>query len=209
MLIAIAYPFVALYEVIGGTGYLVLIAGALGGWFYLSRRKKARSTAAFEADAALALGRSLDPETARAMNRRHATSNARRASLLRSIQIFTDSVAIALSSKKADTATHRLRLASETYEKISKDRTILGPRLCHELDAKYQHLLATFASALTLNVARDHIEKASALKTAKARMDRLQRALAVLEEGIAGGAGASPEVHALADEVRARVGGRT
>lgn len=249
MLAAVIYPFVWLYEKIGGIGYLVLIGSVSGVWVYVSSQKKGKDTARrsrnpggglttedtnsgrpqshaqeswqgatiqddssaedFEGDALLAISRRLDQETARALNAKYSRSSHRRVELLRFIQVFTDSVEISLSSKKADTAESRMALAKETYQKINAYRDIMGPRLRVEVDTKYQHLEANFISALTLNVAKAHIEKARSLKTEKSRMKYLQEALDVLEEGLSRGAGASPEVLALAEEVRTKVGERT
>lgn len=209
VLAAVVYPFVWLYEQIGGFGYLVLIASASGIWFYLSSQRKAKDAERFEADVLSTLGRRLDPETARAMNAKYSKSNHRRAELLRFIQIFNDSVEISLNSKKPDTAESRFSLARETYQKIKAYRDIMGPRLSWELETKFQHLEANFVSALTLNRARSYIEKAESLKTEKSKMRYLQEALDVLEDGLLRGAGASPDVVALAQEVRAKVCERT
>lgn len=206
VLAAIVYPSVWLYEQIGGIGYLVLIVGVSGIWFYILSQKKAKHEASFEADALSALSRRLDPETARAMNAKYSKSNHRRAELLRFIQILNDSVEISLSSKKPDTAESRFSLAKETYQKIQAYRDIMGPRLSLEIDAKFQHLEANFVSALTLNLAKAHIEKAELLKTEKLKMKYLRDALDVLESGLSRGAGASAEVVALAEAVRAKVG---
>ena len=114
-----------------------------------------------------------------------------------------------MNSKKPDTAESRFSLARETYQKIKAYRDIMGPRLSWELETKFQHLEANFVSALTLNRARSHIEKAESLKTEKSKMRYLQEALDVLEDGLLRGAGASPDVVALAQEVRAKVCERT
>lgn len=198
----VAYPFVWLYQQIGIGGYALLIFGTGGIWVGANLLKKSRVNSDFEADALATLRNRLAPEDARAMNQKHRRTSARHAELLRFIQIFSDSIHLALNSNKRDTAESRMLLASETYRKSMAYRGIMSRRLKSEIDHIYREAESRFPEAMRFNVARSLLDKADSLKTQKAKSRYIDQALSIIEEGLSGKASDSTLLLSLAKEAQ-------
>jgi len=130
------------YEDWGALGYLILLMSVAGIAISLVRRKTPKADSVFEADAILALQGELDLEVARAMNARHLQTSSRHATLIRKLQIFGDSVAIALRSTNPDTSRSRAALAGELYQELAEYRDLMSSRVRRKVRARYRQLAA-------------------------------------------------------------------
>ncbi|MCG6157459.1 hypothetical protein [Rubinisphaera margarita] len=132
-------PFLPFFEPFG---ILVLLMSIAGVAVYFWRRKTRKVDGGFEADAILALQGDLDIEVARAMNARHLQTSSRHATLIRKLQIFGDSVAIALRSRNPETIRSRAVLARELYHEIDEYRDLMSSRVRRKVRERYRQLAA-------------------------------------------------------------------
>ncbi len=135
-------PIQWFYEHWGALGYLILLMSVAAIAISLERRKTSRADSGFEADAILALQGELDLEVARAMNARHLQTSSRHATLIRKLQIFGDSVAIALRSTNPDTSRPRSALAGGLYQELDEYRDLMSSRLRRNVRTRYRQLAA-------------------------------------------------------------------
>lgn len=145
-----------------------------------NRHKSTPQDLIFERDALLCLLSRLQPVDAKAMNIAYAQSDFPRAQLLREIQIFSDSVDIALHSKNPETAESRMQGAEESYQRACGFNTLMTPSLATQLNSRYAQLRQNYPTAWRINAALGTIEKAINLKTDAGRKRRLDAALAYL-----------------------------
>ncbi|HUP21312.1 MAG TPA: hypothetical protein VNB06_00050 [Thermoanaerobaculia bacterium] len=98
------------------------------------------------------------------------------------LEIFTDSLKIALSSKNPETAISRYELAIEAYyQAVSMS---LPPETRVSLSDSMGRLAESFPTQVLVNEAVGLSEKAAKLKTPKKRLELLQRAVSVIEGGL-------------------------
>ena len=100
----------------------------------------------------------------------------------RMLEIFTDSVKIALSSKNPETAVSRYELAVEAYHQAVSMPLAAETRV--SLNDSMASLAESFPTQVLVNEAVGLSEKAAKLKTRKNRLELLGRALSVVEEGL-------------------------
>lgn len=103
----VAYPFVWLYEQIGGIGLAVCAAALVGAWIWRHIYQSKGDQQAFDELALYALKNRIDPDEAKEINRKLGTTHFERAALIRNLQVLRDSIEISLSSRKKDTAESR------------------------------------------------------------------------------------------------------
>lgn len=100
----------------------------------------------------------------------------------RVLEIFTDSLKIALSSKNLETATARYELAIEAYHQAISMPLPAGTR--DSVQEAMVRLAESFPTQVLVNEAVGLSEKAAKLKTPKKRLELLQRAISVIEGGL-------------------------
>ena len=100
----------------------------------------------------------------------------------RMLEIFTDSLNIALSSKNPETATSRYELAIEAYHQAVSMPLSAAARL--SLTGSMERLAGSFPTQVLGNEAIGLSEKAAKLKTPKKRLELLHRAVSVIEHGL-------------------------
>jgi hypothetical protein len=100
----------------------------------------------------------------------------------RMLEIFTDSLKIALSSKNPETAILRYELAIEAYHQAVSMPLPAETRA--SLNDSMNRLAESFPAQVLVNEAVGLSEKAAKLKTPKKRIDLLQRAVTVVEAGL-------------------------
>lgn len=93
---------------------------------------------------------------------------------VRLMQIFDDSVRLALSSKVPDTACHRRDLAIEVYHQL---RVLNAHQPVHDTIVT---MLTAFPVRVRINEAKGLVSKAEKLKTPRRKADLLQQALGVI-----------------------------
>jgi hypothetical protein len=98
------------------------------------------------------------------------------------LEIFSDSVKIALSSKNPETAISRYELAIEAFHQAVS--MPLPAETKASLNDSMERLAESFPTQVLVNEAVGLAEKAAKLKTPKKRLDLLQRAVAVVEVGL-------------------------
>ncbi len=101
----------------------------------------------------------------------------------RIMEIFADSNRIALSSKKPDTAGDRFALAVEAYHQLMS-MSMHGDIRASVQDTM-QSLVDSFPTQVVANEALGLREKARKLKTPRKQLELLQRALEIIDRGIA------------------------
>jgi len=100
----------------------------------------------------------------------------------RMLEIFTDSLNIALSSKNPETATARYELAIEAYHQAAAMGLPADTR--QSLRVSMEGLAESFPTQVLVNEAVGLSEKAAKLKTPKKRLELLERAISVVEQGL-------------------------
>lgn len=184
------YPFVWLYEQIGGIGVGVCAAVLLGAWMWWHIHQSRVDQQAFDELALYALNNRMHPDEDKAINQKLQKSHFARAALIRNLQIIRDSIEISLSSKKRDTAESRAQLVVDRYQEIERDQsTLVSEKVMAEIDRIVSRAQQEFQTKLYLNISNGHMEKARSLKTAKSKIKYLSWAAEVLEEGISVGRG--------------------
>ncbi|QQR74041.1 MAG: hypothetical protein IPJ17_00080 [Holophagales bacterium] len=98
------------------------------------------------------------------------------------LEIFTDSLNIALSSKNPETATARYELAIEAYHQAAAMGLPAYTR--QSLRVSMEGLAESFPTQVLVNEAVGLSEKAAKLKTPKKRLELLERAMSVIEQGL-------------------------
>lgn len=115
----------------------------------------------------------------------------------RIIEIFEDSRRIALSSKNPETAHSRFELAVEAYHQIMSMKVPGGTRTT--IHSEMQGLVDAFPYQVVVNEALELREKAQKLKTPSRRLDLLNRAAEVIEQGRSQNSGNAMLEQAAAD----------
>lgn len=100
----------------------------------------------------------------------------------RVLEIFTDSLKIALSSKNPETATTRYELAVEAYHQAASMQLPAETR--QSLRVSMERLAESFPTQVLVNEAVGLSEKAAKLKTSRKRLELLNRAVSVIEHGL-------------------------
>ena len=100
----------------------------------------------------------------------------------RLFEIFADSERLAMTSKNPDTAGTRFDLAVEVYHQL------MSLKLSAEVRARLVEAMTALAdrypSAVCINEARGHVERAVKLKTVAKQLDCLRSAGVTLERGL-------------------------
>ncbi len=123
----------------------------------------------------------------------------------RALQIFDDSIHIALSSKKRDTAESRMNLAREQYARIKELESLIPPEIMAKVEKAYTESEQNFIPSLHINIASGLMEKAEKLKTDKSKVKYGKQALETLDEGIAAVQGDSAKLVDFRKEVEAYI----
>jgi len=102
---------------------------------------------------------------------------------LRTQQILRESLQIALSSKKRDTAENSMKAAKAKLEELQNEHSV--PKFeWHEIQERFLRDQREFSTVKFINQARGLIEHGSKLKTEKSRKKYLDMAKAVINEGL-------------------------
>lgn len=181
----VVYPFVWLYENIGWEGMTFIAVSLIVIWviwLFLSSKKE---TERFNKLVIYTLHNRLPPNEARKINTKLSKSNFQKAELIRNLQIFRDSVEIALSSKKRDTAESRMELAEEKYSYIKKYQSnLVKSEVMSEITSVMEEVEEKFHTNIYNNIALANLEKADKLKTIKSKNKYLEQAKEILIEGL-------------------------
>jgi len=190
LIVLVALAFSWLHDQIGSVGIIVLGVLTLTGLIYGSIQSKKRKQQAFDDLALYVLRNRLSPEESKDIYRGINKSNPHKMSLLRNIQILSESTYLATTSKKRKTAESRMELAEVKYSEISRSQIHLVSSSAREkIDRVFSEAQQEYATRLFLNVAEGHIEKSGTLKTAKSQIKYLDLASEVIQEGIDTGDG--------------------
>ena len=181
----IVYPFIWLHEKIGWIGIGALALLIVGGWIYWHMLSAKKEEEEFNELVLYVLHNRIPLNEARKMNIQLAKSNFPRSALIRNLQILRDSVEIALSSKKRDTAESRMATVLERYDEIAQEQAgLVKPETMSEITRVIKETEKEFYTRLYQNVATAHLEKVEELKTQKSKSKYLQLAKEVLLEGL-------------------------
>ena len=193
------YTLMLIYEKFGsiGTGFITFIS--VGLLIYYSFRKDKKT---FDNLVLYVLHNRLHPDEAKKMNLQLARSNFSRSALIRNLQIIRDSIEIALTSKKRDTAESRMNTLLERFEEIQREQSSLVSAEVHdEIERVIQETRKEFQTKLFLNVATGHMEKAESSKTSKTKEKYFDLAIEVLKEGLEKGSGNEADLRTVLSQV--------
>lgn len=109
--------------------------------------------------------------------------------LYRFAQIMRDSIYLALHSKKREIAESRLQSVIEMMEKIGGKRRAISPDTYEKIVAIVKDTEEKFHTVFYVNIAQGLEERASKLKTKKAKLKYWSQAIDMLMEGVANGKG--------------------
>lgn len=181
----IIYPFVWLHGQIGGLGIGVLVALLIGAGIYRHIRSERKDQEAFDKLVFYVLHNRIPPDEAKKINQNLSKSNFPRSALIRNLQIISDSIEIALTSKKRETAESRMDTVLELFEKINQEQSaLITAETLEEIARVVQKAERNFYTKLFTNLALGHLEKVEKLKTQKSKAKYLQLAREVLREGL-------------------------
>lgn len=201
----VIYLLLWLYQKVGLIGYLAIALSMLTIWFYGDYSRRIRFTNQFERDALYTLNHRVIPDIASKMNAKYMRISPRHSELLRCMQIFNDSVHIALNSKKMETAVSRMESVRQMYQNMKSYRGIQTKRVVDEIETIYSTTVNSFPEVLCLNVANGYLDKSEALKTAKGKHKYLLVALEVLNDEHDCPTGKSSAVKSLILKIEAEI----
>ena len=119
------------------------------------------------------------------------------APLIRNLQILRDSIEIALTSKKRDTAEQRMNAIPELFEEIKKHATLVSPEVFEEIYKTVYKAQRKFHTSFYINIATGYIESAEKVRTRKTKDKYFTLAAEALKEGLRGGLGNEGELNLL------------
>lgn len=181
----VIYPFVWLYENIGWEGIGFITVSLIVIWIFWLFQSSKKETEDFNKLVIYTLHNRLSPNEARKINTKLSKTNFSKAELIRNLQIFRDSVEIALSSKKRDIAESRMVLAEEKYLYIkNKQSNLVQSEIMAEITSVMEEVEEKFNTNIYNNIALAHLEKANKLKTIKSKNKYLEQAKEILNEGL-------------------------
>jgi len=191
-----------LYNTIGPIGIFFLAILIVGGLIYMSKQKKERYLKEYYDDVLYFLHTRLKPAETKPFSKKYMKSDFNKWSLLRCLQTMRDSIDIALSSKKQDTAESRMELAGKQFKEVlSKHKNLITPEILQEIEKVYKDAVTRFKTSLYINVANGHIEKSQNLKTDKSKIKYLNLALEIIVEGIELGRGSVDKLQQKKEEI--------
>jgi len=191
-----------LYRTIGLYGIIFLVILVIAGIVFWTQNQSKERQRVFLQTVLLFLHTRLTPDATKPYSKLYAKTDFNRWSLLRALQIMRDSIDIALSSKKRDTAQSRMDLAEKQYRQIRKDYSTLIPEeIMNEISETINIAKQTYKTQLFLNVSKGFIEKAGTLKTDKSKLKYLDMALETIDEGIKKKEGDLTRFSKLKDEI--------
>ena len=198
----IVYPFVWLHEKIGWVGIGTIGVFVIGGGIFWSISKTKKEQKAFDDLALYVLHNRLHLDEAKKMNLKLAKSNFPRSTLIRNLQIIRDSIEIALTSKKRDTAESRMNTLLERYEEIRKEQSgLVSTEVLNEIDRVIQDTKDEFHTKLYLNMAMGYMDKTENIKTKKSKEKYLDLAKEALKEGLEKGRGQEADLRRILSQV--------
>jgi len=197
-IVIIAYPFVWLYQTIGPVGFLaVAIVAALGCIYWISSKNKGKQLA-FNDLLLTTMTQRTPPEIARSINQTLMRQDHRKGQLVRYLQIIKDSIDISLNSKKRDIAESRMKTVNDMWHEVeSQYSDLFSDEVFSKVKAIVIDAQHKYHTVLYMNVARGHIEKATTLKTDKAKEKYLTLAQEVILEGLDNPNSDKSELHSL------------
>lgn len=203
LIFIVAYPFLWLYQKIGAVGYGAIFSIIFVGWLFLRAKKTSRSSAEFETDCLNTLyQRSAKKDTKH--NRYHERVDARKAELIRHLQIFNDSIYLALNSKNPDTASLRMSATRETFQEICRYKDIQTDRLASAISRAYNEVERAYPETVCINVAKGLVEKSSTVKTERTKSKYIAEAINVLQTGLSGQPQDSQKIRGMLAELEAQ-----
>jgi len=198
----IVYAFVWLHEEIGWVGIGTIGVFVIGGGIFWSISKTKKEQKEFDDLALSVLHNRLHPDEAKKMNLKLAKSNFPRSALIRNLQIIRDSIEIALTSKKRNTAESRMNTLLDRYEEIRKEQSgFVSAEVLNEINRVIQQTKDEFHTKLYLNMAMGYMDKAEKLKTKKSKEKYLDLAKETLKEGLEKGLGQEADLRRLLSQI--------
>lgn len=144
-----------LYDTIGLIGIILIAILSIISLMYISKRRKIRYNEDFYKAIRLFLYNRVMPDETKTFSRKYMKTDFERWSLLRSLQIMHESIEIAMSSKKRETAESRMNLAQEKYYSIKSDyKDILPLDIINEMSQVNEAAINEFNSVLYKNAAK-------------------------------------------------------
>jgi hypothetical protein len=166
-------------------GVAVVIVG-FSIFIHMTRRRKQQD--ACDQLALLVFRNQVPWEEEKKLNTKLAKKNFRVAALIRDLQILRDSIEIALTSKKRETAEGRFKDARLVFARIRKEHTrLIKSETFTEISSAVARLDEEFPTKLYLNLAQGHLDRAEKVKTEKSKGKYIKLARETLTEGINSG----------------------
>lgn len=180
----VVYPFILLYEKLGGIGFLFIVALCFACGLFWKKKRKQRDNQEFQALVLETIYRRMHPDEAKSINLALMRKDFRKAELIRFLQIIRDSIEISLTSKKRDVAESRMQTIIDHHGQIQSYRAIVNPEIWQTVEAVIDDAVERFHTLLYSNIAKGYIEKAGALKTEKGRQKYWLLAKDIINEGL-------------------------
>ena len=141
-----------------------------------------------------------DPQSARQYLSQLMKKDPRKAMRLRVQQVIRESLQIALTSKKRDTADSRMGVAQDRFEELNRSFRVPRKEL-QLIEQRLQSDKKEFETVKYINQAEGLIERGSKLKTEKSRQKYLDQAKAVIKEGMSNPESDKERLRAFLDDM--------
>jgi len=179
------FSIVMVYKVLGNIGTAALVIAGIVLWVWYGSKSKKKKQAAFDELALLTISEKTPPNEARTLNGELLKIDLKKADLVRKLQIIKDSIDIALTSKKTDTANSRMQLANKNFEEIQGYlSTIVSPDTSYQINDIFSNAKSEFSTVRYLNLANAYLEKAEKLKTEKSKQKYYGMVMQSFEQGM-------------------------
>jgi hypothetical protein len=162
---------------------VVLVAVSAGVWWYTEKQKTQKR---FDDAVLRVLYNRLSPDTSKKLYRELMDCGDQGMEvyqLVRSVQIMSESMGIALKSKKREVAEDRMNSAKEHWSKVQDEfRPLMSPEVFEEVRNFYDARKKVFQTQLYANLVEVALTKAQSMKTKKSRLKYLDQADELLSE---------------------------
>jgi hypothetical protein len=184
-----------LYETIGWLGLGVLAAAAVYFIFLVNKSQRQKSQQNIDDLALYVMNTQSHWTEEKKLNNALSRSNPSAAELIRNLQIIRESITIALTSKKRETAESGMKGVLSCYKTIEERLShVVSPHVFEEITNRVKSAENDFHTKLYINIAAGHVAKAEKLKTKRSKEKYLELALASLDEGLKSGLGHDHEL---------------
>jgi hypothetical protein len=192
-----------LHDAIGNSGLIILGLFVLTGIAVYIVVQSKQEQQHFEDLVRYVLYNKLPADEAKKMNSRLMKKDPTKSQLIRNLQIMRDSIDIALSTKKAETAKSRMETVWRCHSDIySGQKKLLSPELLSEIDQVVNGANTELHTTYYTNLANGYLEKARSLKKNKSKRKYLQLAKDTLQEGLQDESSRSEDINQILSDVK-------